>query len=186
MPSKLFSLLHAGDMANIKEYVQTNPTCLGERNTSQDTVLHVAVQYRNNDVLLRFLLAQGLHVDVLQDDGWTPLHVASSIGFVNNIKILLQGGADPNASTWLGSSPLDLACSKGFNGVIRLLIQHGATTYRKQRNCSEPYYQYTQSLLHLLAMCPARPGHRKRKRRSVREIERLPIDVLRMLKQFLI
>ena len=70
------------DKAKIKEYIQKYPKCLDERNDSQDTVLHVAVQNRNNEVLKRLRIIVRYLYEVRGDTS-SRIHedLASLLGF---------------------------------------------------------------------------------------------------------
>lgn len=55
--------------------------------------------------------------------GYTPLHYACREGHIDTVKLLLQYGADPNATTSAGrATPLMRAAYMGHLEVCRLLI----------------------------------------------------------------
>jgi len=56
----------------------------------------------------------------------TPLHIAAKGGREEIARLLLQHGADVDASHPFGAS-LASAAEAGHEGVVRLLLQHGAT-----------------------------------------------------------
>lgn len=58
--------------------------------------------------------------------GYTPLLMASKNGNVRSIEMLLDGGADPNASTVNGSTPLMLAAASGRADAVTRLLDRGA------------------------------------------------------------
>lgn len=53
---------------------------------------------------------------------------AASVGMVNAVKVLLERGADINATSEMGmdGSPLVIAAGAGFLGVVRILVDAGA------------------------------------------------------------
>ena len=63
---------------------------------------------------------------------WTPLHYASSMGHSEIVNILLENGADVNASIIIGTNkdktPLDFAIQNNNQSVIKILRKHGAKT----------------------------------------------------------
>lgn len=60
--------------------------------------------------------------------GLTPLMEAASGGYVDVGRVLLQAGADPNASPVPTSrdTALTIAADKGHHKFVELLLQHGA------------------------------------------------------------
>ena len=60
---------------------------------------------------------------------WTPLHYASSMGHSEIVNILLENGADVNASIIIGTNkdktPLDFAIQNNNENVIKILLKHG-------------------------------------------------------------
>jgi hypothetical protein len=59
--------------------------------------------FRNGDVQL--LIDLGAEVNVAQEDGTTPLHLAALYGRVNAVKALLKAGVDVNAKTGRMAGP---------------------------------------------------------------------------------
>ena len=64
-------------------------------------------------------------VITLQDDQ-TALHVASRLGSVDNVVLLLRHGASPDDMTKDQSTPLHLAAREGHLEVVQVLLDHGA------------------------------------------------------------
>jgi len=61
------------------------------------TVLHFAVNSRRADMLQLFVQSEGIEVDARDEaeTGWTALHLAASLGYENEVRRLLDLGADP-------------------------------------------------------------------------------------------
>ena len=84
----------------------------------------------SQDVLrvTQLLLEQGVDVNALDEKHETPLHVASSIGHLENIRVLLDHGAKADAENVDGQIPLHLV-SRDANeenaDVTRLLLRLG-------------------------------------------------------------
>src|SRR5204862_4430562 len=54
----------------------------------------------------------------------TPLFLAAQVGNAEIIKLLLEGGADANAKSEIGTTPLMLAASSGNTDAIQALLDH--------------------------------------------------------------
>lgn len=61
-------------------------------------------------------------------NGGTPLSVAATRGDVEEVRALLEGGANLNARGEHGVTPLHDAAGQGHFEVAKLLIQNGART----------------------------------------------------------
>ena len=90
------------------------------------TPLHAAV---SDDVAAATLLldrgASLAATDTL-NNGYTPLHLAASGGFVRAATLFLDYGADPAAKDHVGGSPLHRAAQEGCGGATRVLLDRGA------------------------------------------------------------
>lgn len=53
--------------------------------------------------------------------GWTPLHVAASVGNIDVVLLLLRRGASPSATTSSGQTPAEMAASAGSADCVTLL-----------------------------------------------------------------
>lgn len=69
-------------------------------------------------------------VNSLNDNGWTPLHLAcANIGkktTIEIVKLLIDNGADVNSKEVRGWTPLHLATENGNIEVVKMLIEEGA------------------------------------------------------------
>lgn len=60
------------------------------------------------------------------NNGWTPLHVASSNGHVEVVKLLLDKRADFSVTNTNGRTPLHVTSSNEHVEVVKLLLRKGA------------------------------------------------------------
>lgn len=68
-----------------------------------------------------------LDLNPVGKDGRTPLMLASFMGSIETISLLLKNGANPNVTGLRGLSPLHEASSKGHLTVVKNLIAAGST-----------------------------------------------------------
>ena len=61
------------------------------------------------------------------DNGWTPLQTAISRQRVDAVRVLLEWGADPDATQGGNKPPLLMARDTGNQAILTLLINAGAT-----------------------------------------------------------
>uniref|UniRef100_A0A667YT52 CARD- and ANK-containing Inflammasome Adaptor Protein n=1 Tax=Myripristis murdjan TaxID=586833 RepID=A0A667YT52_9TELE len=85
----------------------------------------------------RVIFVLFLQVNAVDQDGLTPLHIASQQGHAETVIQLLQGGADPGAQDRLGRTALHWAASaQGQNPAVDLLLSARAnpnTTDREKK-----------------------------------------------------
>ena len=87
--------------------------------------LHEAV--KNIDIIsLNVLLAEGAEVDTMDEQGMTPLMLASGIGNMRMINILLMHEPDVNIQNNAGETALMIASENGQLFVAKALLQNGA------------------------------------------------------------
>ncbi|PSN36090.1 hypothetical protein C0J52_20529 [Blattella germanica] len=75
---------------------------------------------------MRFLIQNGIKIDLRDSNKYTPLHISACNGSLNTTRILLEKGANVNARNNKLKTPLHLAVHNGHCDVIRLLLQFGA------------------------------------------------------------
>lgn len=59
------------------------------------TALHLAAKV-NDHSLCKWLCQKGIDTRLRDLEGWTALHWASSLGYIECVRVLLEQGADPN------------------------------------------------------------------------------------------
>ncbi|KAI4268394.1 MAG: hypothetical protein L6R35_006770 [Caloplaca aegaea] len=81
------------------------------------------------------LLEDGLHIEIENDDGRTPLHEAAFNGRVELLDGLLAKGAKLDAKDRWQDTPLDRACLNGHLEVVKFLICRGAEVNTSSGGC---------------------------------------------------
>jgi ankyrin repeat protein len=90
------------------------------RRTRRRTPLHVASQ-GGHDNLVKYLLRQGVDVDVETDEGWTSLHLAAESGHMDVVTLLCQEKADLDIKSHDGRRAQDMARNEGHVDVVQYL-----------------------------------------------------------------
>ena len=92
---------------------------------ARDKFGHTPLFFVKSAYLTQVLVSGGADVNIRRDDGATPLYKAARTGSRQVARILIDSGADVNASQD-GTSPLHVAARRGHWAVADLLIEHGA------------------------------------------------------------
>jgi ankyrin repeat protein len=93
--------------------------------TSGQTALHI-VTARRDLTWMTYLLAKGANVNARDGRGVTPLQLASNLGFVEGLQLLVERKArvdDPNDS---GETPLIASVHRRDLAMMRILLGAGA------------------------------------------------------------
>jgi len=157
------------------------------------TALHAASRTGHLQVV-RFLLRQGVPVDVQDSNKYTPLILASWYGHRDVAQCLLEHGADVDWLDGDGGTPLTSAAYRGHADVVRVLLEHNANVNPQDTQHPlhsvisgvqdrEPGGDYSQVAL-LLLEYGANPNARDTDRRTpLHQLSDRPdkLDVLRIL-----
>jgi ankyrin repeat protein len=126
---------------------------INARNRVDWTPLHEASGGRTSSQnklrpdVARLLLERGTHVNVLDKNNATPLHLAARYGRVGVVRVLLEHGASVDAEDKEGSTPLH-AVAVGLAYYVRqneraevvsVLLEHGANVGAKDNKGSTPF-----------------------------------------------
>lgn len=91
---------------------------------NRNTALDAAVASGHPEVV-RILLEGDADVECRALGGYTPLLKAAFGGDIGLVRLLLDHGADPQATTDEGRMALDIAIERGFEEVAAVLREHG-------------------------------------------------------------
>ena len=111
-----------GDRTRLGRLLRKHPYLLNSQNSI--LVYRAVWRYRT---MLPWLLSQGVHTDCKMDPAeGTPLLHAAMYGDLESMRLLLDHGADPNASNGRNEVPLGYACAYEHWDAAKLLVQRGA------------------------------------------------------------
>ena len=122
-----------------------------EDHTGQ-TLLHIASEEGIEDIVQHMLgdkYKSIIDINVVDDNGWTPLHAACKGGHLSIIELLLKKGAFSRALTNEGSSPLHYFVRNDyteqetakFHETITLLIKKGCMIDLQNTHGETPLHQ---------------------------------------------
>lgn len=90
------------------------------------TALHLAAQHSSPSII-QYLIDKGASVDALDNKlGSTPLGIAISAGKADNVKVLLEAGANASFKIASGRPLLHIAAQGGKEDIMCLLLDRGA------------------------------------------------------------
>eukprot|EP00966_Prymnesium_polylepis_P110435 2555286-Prymnesium_polylepis.1 len=98
----------------------------GGRCGDELAALLAAVESGDTCLARRALLAGASACASINAKQWTVLHVAAARVDASMARVLLLGGADPNARTHKGRTPLHMAADRRSMGMARVLLLGGA------------------------------------------------------------
>jgi uncharacterized protein len=117
----LHAAAHQGDVARI-EQLATAKADLNSRDSYGRTALHIATFARQRDAI-RALVKTGARLDVLENDRYDAVTIASVADDEETLRVLLQLGASAKLVTSrYDGTALIAAAHLGHDGVVRQLI----------------------------------------------------------------
>lgn len=101
--------------------------------TSGETALHIVTQ-RRDLTWMSYLIGKGANVNVRDVRGVTPLQLASNLGFIEGIELLVESKARIDEPNDAGETPLISAVHRRNVGMARILLKAGADPDRKDNS----------------------------------------------------
>ncbi len=162
----IFDVVQTGDVEELRRLVASDPGLATARNDhGQSILLHARHHWRMDmvDILLdvdppldifeaaalgrdesaRELLDKDpALVHAYSADGYTPLHLAAYFAQANTARLLLERGADPNATSAnpVKLTPLHSAAASGNREICAMLLEHGADVNARQNGGWTPLF----------------------------------------------
>ena len=91
-----------------------------------------AAHFGNTEIVLA-LISLGVDVDVQDDEGSTPLHVATVEGHLQTAQVLVMAGARIDIKDYNGFTPLYIAARLDNLRIVQMLASHGADINAKDK-----------------------------------------------------
>ncbi|RJX30482.1 MAG: hypothetical protein C4531_08910 [Desulfurivibrio sp.] len=121
----IHQLVQEGKLDSIKILIADDPSLLTLKDATGSTPLHLAAQYGQIETA-RYLLQQGVPIDIGDNENTTPLHIAIYQNQLEMAAFLLTQGADIKAQDANGMAALNWMMPRGTVDMVKLLIDHGA------------------------------------------------------------
>jgi serine/threonine-protein phosphatase 6 regulatory ankyrin repeat subunit B len=142
--------------ASVKLLVEHNADLsIADQNGS--TALHEAVDKAE---IVEVLLDKGTEVDVLNNEGQTPLFRAVNRGGVESFEMLLKHGADLWTTDKDGSTPLHAACSNGSRRLVEAILEKKdcRLEFKDNRGCTPFWCAVQNGHTEVVEMLLPQPG----------------------------
>jgi len=92
---------------------------------------------------VKSFITEGSDVNVSNENGLSPLHMAAYKGHKDIAELLILSGANVNAGDKRDTTPLHLAADRGYRNIAELLIQNGANVNAVTIGCSGNNVKWT-------------------------------------------
>ena len=93
--------------------------------------------------LAQLLIHHEAHINIKDQDGFTPFHMAALKGHEAIAELLIRNGANVNAKDKDDKTPLYLAAGMGHKALAQLLIRNGANVNAKDKDEFTPFHMAT-------------------------------------------
>jgi ankyrin repeat protein len=131
----VFLACAAGRRDVVMGEIDRDPELLESRSGDGWTLLHLAAFF-GQDELVKALLDRGASIEARSTNAMknTPLHAASGGRQISTIRLLLEHGANANATQEGGWTALHAAAQNGDRETSELLLAHGADVQARAGN----------------------------------------------------
>ncbi|XP_011445310.1 putative ankyrin repeat protein PA3287 [Crassostrea angulata] len=121
----IFQCVLSGDEETVKNYLKLgkNPNL---RNKNGNSLIHLAVEAGDPDIVEMFLCDDRCQVDGINDLGQTPLMCAITLNDLELVKLLMKAGADVEIRDKTGKTSLLIALQDCNYEIADYLIKHGS------------------------------------------------------------
>jgi ankyrin repeat protein len=134
-----FNLCVAGQAEPVLTEIERDSALLEAHSSDGWTALHLAAFFGHRG-LAQALINHGAKVDSRSTNAMvnTPLHAAAAGGKTALVELLLQNGANANATQEGGWTALHAAAQSGNRGLVEILLANGADVNARAANNQAP------------------------------------------------
>ena len=128
-----------GELERVEQQLVTDPDALHVLSSDGYPPLGLAIFFHHPEVA-RLLIERGADVNTpaANPQRVAPVHAAAAACDHATMRLLLAGGADPNAHQQLDYTPMHGAASRGDVEMAKLLLEHGAARHPKATDGQTP------------------------------------------------
>ena len=120
----LFKAVESGDAAKVMGIFVANPGIdVNQVNKNGETLLYVASNKCNAEVVKGLLEIPGIEVDKVDKKGETPLHIATKNCYLDILTQLLAKKSDVNKKDSNSTTPLHIAAKRSNEAVVNIFLQ---------------------------------------------------------------
>jgi len=122
--STLMSATANNDIDGVKFFSKAGSSVINQRNKGGATSLHIACREGNLEIA-KILIENGANVNLVDNEGWSPLMRASLAGNEDLVDLLLKNGAKSQLLNSINESALIHATTSKCLGCINKIIENG-------------------------------------------------------------
>lgn len=136
---QFFAAVWKGDLARVREVLDGYPNLLNASGPDGWTGLQLAA-YGGHEDVARLLLDRGAHVQATSTNQManTALHGAIAGKRARLVALLLDRGADPEATDSWGNAALHLAAHEGNSEIVETLLGHRVNLNSRRKDGKTP------------------------------------------------
>ncbi|MBM3579757.1 MAG: hypothetical protein FJX34_03170 [Alphaproteobacteria bacterium] len=120
--NSLMSAVVSGDVDGVKFFSKAGGALINQKNVGGATALHLSCREGNAD-MVRILTDNGANVDVVDNEGWTPLMRAALAGNKASVVILLVKGARADIFNSVGESAIIHAVNADCSDCLSVMFE---------------------------------------------------------------
>jgi len=125
-----------GELETVKRILQENPGIINEKDEFGFTALH-GVAGEEQNVMMKYLIENGANVNAENDEGITPLHLAT---YSETVDVLTNFNANINHQAHDGSTALHTQAAEAEGSeCIEALLKRGADKTLKNQDNETAY-----------------------------------------------
>jgi len=111
------------DIEGVKFYSKGNARSINKKNIGGATALHIAAR-NNNSGVVKILLENGAKVNVIDNEGWTPIMRAASVGGDDIMNVLAKNDAKIDNFNSAGDSALIYSASADCVKCLKVIFDN--------------------------------------------------------------